>query len=272
MGRSTNRRNLVEGTRVYLSGPMDFVPSRSNERKYGWRRRVSQFLRGLGATVFDPWYKPLVKGLGVYGEEGEKADKIREGWTFELGVNGAKARSKCARMFWKTLHIDLRMVDLSDFIIATCPTNFYSVGTPHEIALARQQRKPVLCVSPPVIYPALAELQEWTKGDPKPMGLLDRLISEVPVKQNPRGVPSLWYTALIGSENFFDGFGFRKYRERFGWESNVIEQREHQMPPRRPLLPFLESLANGNYPKRWDNRERKFKIDDDWLLLDLRRE
>jgi hypothetical protein len=137
---------------------MDFVPSRSNERKYGWRRRVSQFLRGLGATVFDPWYKPLVKGLGVYGEEGEKADKIREGWTFELGVNGAKARSKCARMFWKTLHIDLRMVDLSDFIIACCPTNLYSVGTPHEIALARQQRKPVLFVSPPVIYPALVEL------------------------------------------------------------------------------------------------------------------
>ena len=121
MARSIKHHNLIERTRVYLSGPMDFVPSRSSERKYGWRRRVSQFLHTFGATVFDPWYKPLVKGLGVYGEEGEEAQRLREAWTFDPGPKGAKARSKCAKTFWKTLHIDLRMVDLSDFVIACCP-------------------------------------------------------------------------------------------------------------------------------------------------------
>ncbi len=32
------------------------------------------------------------------------------------------------REFWETLHIDLRMVDTSDFTIAYVPTNIYSVG------------------------------------------------------------------------------------------------------------------------------------------------
>ena len=259
MARSISHHNLIEGTRVYLSGPMDFVPSRSNERKYGWRRRVSQFLRSFGAVVFDPWYKPLVKGLGVYGEEGEGAEKIRESWTFDPGPNGAKARSNCAKMFWKTLHVDLRMVDLSDFVIACCPTNLYSVGTPHEVALARQQRKPVLFVSPPVVHPSLVELKEVARNNSKMVGLLDRLITEVPIKQNPSGIPSLWYMALVGSENFFDGFGFRKYRKRFGWGTNIIDRREDDTPPRRPLLPFLEGLAKRSYPERWDYRERKLK-------------
>ena len=63
---------------------------------------------------------------------------------------------RCAEAFWPALHIDLRMVDTSDFVIAYCPTNVYSVGTPHEIILARQQRKPVLFVSPPVAVPGLS--------------------------------------------------------------------------------------------------------------------
>lgn len=41
------------------------------------------------------------------------------------------------------MHIDLRMVDMSDFVIAYCPTNIYSVGTVHEIVVTREQHKPV---------------------------------------------------------------------------------------------------------------------------------
>jgi hypothetical protein len=31
---------------------------------------------------------------------------------------------------------------------------------------------------------------------------------DVPIKPNPRAIPSLWYMPLVGSGNFFDGFGF----------------------------------------------------------------
>lgn len=128
---------FLNGARVYLSGPMDFVASRANEAKHGWRTRVGEFLRELGTTVFDPWSKPEVRGLHDYGREGIDTTVIREQWTFEKGDKGAKTRSSITGRFWETLHIDLRMVDTADFLVAYCPTNIYSVGTPHEIALAR---------------------------------------------------------------------------------------------------------------------------------------
>ena len=58
-----SKSNLLRGARVYLSGPMDFVASRAAEKQSGWRNRVSEFLQGMGVTVFDPWFKPDVRGL-----------------------------------------------------------------------------------------------------------------------------------------------------------------------------------------------------------------
>src|SRR5262249_24362508 len=116
-------------------------------------------LKRLGVTVFDPWVKPKLMELKEYGFEADTAAKA-ELWTFEPGEAGAACRAKRAEGFWPSLHTDLRMVDTSDFVVAYCPTNIYSVGTPHEIILARQQRKPVLFVSPPVHFPALAKLED----------------------------------------------------------------------------------------------------------------
>src|SRR5262245_31789630 len=111
---------------------MDFVASRELEMRFGWRNRVGAFLRKAGVTVFDPWNKPEVRGLHEYGREGVDTQDIRNKWTFDAGQEGAAARAAVTGKFWETLHIDLRMVDTSDFIVAYCPTNVYSVGTPHE--------------------------------------------------------------------------------------------------------------------------------------------
>lgn len=54
--------HFVGGARVYFSGPMDFVASRADEKKLGWRNRVADFLREKGAIVFDPWFKPEAHG------------------------------------------------------------------------------------------------------------------------------------------------------------------------------------------------------------------
>lgn len=260
----------LNGTRVYLSGPMDFVASRAEEKKNGWRVRVKQFLQSYGANVFDPWEKPKVRGLHEYGKEDTATIKLRENWTFEPGKDGAKIRAGCAKTFWETMHIDLRMVDISDFVIAFCPTNIYSVGTPHEIVVARQQHKPVLFVSIPVNFPALDELQQHLQntGDKKAQKLLKTLVTQVPIKPNPKATPSLWYMPLIGGENFFDGFGFTKYSKKYGWTESPSDAREKRVSPKRPLLPFLEKL-NKRMPKRWSDSKGKFVQDDDWLLLDL---
>ena len=263
--------SLLSGARVYLSGPMDFVASREEEMKNGWRTRVGTFLREMGCIVFDPWKKPTVRGLHEYGREGVDTDKVRSSWTFEDSRHGARTRSKLTGHFWETFHIDLRMVDTSDFVVAYCPTNIYSVGTPHEIALCRQQRKPVLFVSPPVTFPALSALASHLSGDRAGAKLLDDLKRELPIKLNPEGIPSLWYMPLVGGENFFDGFGFARYRRKFRWTPSSLDEREKNRRPTRPLLPFLRRLSRS-LPKKWDGTRRDYVRNDDWLLWDLHRE
>jgi hypothetical protein len=267
-------RSLLDGARVYLSGPMDFVASREEEMKNGWRTRVGAFLRARGCVVFDPWTKPGVRGLDEYGREGPDTAKARENWTFKDNPKGAKRRSTLTGKYWETVHIDLRMVDTSDFTIAYCPTNIYSVGTPHEIALCRQQRKPVLFVSPPIEFPALDELRQHLSGrdDETALKLLADLEMQVPIKPNPKGIPSLWYMPLVGGENFFDGFGFDDYRRAYKWPADgPLDVREKKHTPKRPLLPFLEKLAH-KLPKKWDGRRKDYVRNDDWLLWDLHRQ
>lgn len=269
--RKQPKRNLLAGARVYLSGPMDFVASREEEMKFGWRTRVGAFLQARGCIVFDPWQKPGVRGYADYGREGVDTTEIRNSWTFEDSHKHARARSKISGKFWETLHIDLRMVDTCDFVIAYCPTNIYSVGTPHEIVLCRQQRKPVLFVSPPVRFPTLTQLETHlaAQGDSKAQALVEKLKNELPVKPNEKAIPSLWYMPLVGSENFFDGFGFDAYRRQYRWpKTGPLDVREKAHKPVRPLLPFLETVMS-RLPKKWNGWIKRYVRNDDWLLWDL---
>jgi hypothetical protein len=273
-GHRSRTRSLLDGVRVYLSGPMDFVASREDEMRNGWRTRVGAFLRARGCVVFDPWQKPMARGLHEYGREGLDTAKVRDMWTFEDSRAGARTRSKLTGKFWETLHIDLRMVDTSDFTIAYCPTSIYSVGTPHEIALCRQQRKPVLLVSPPVVFPALDALRGHLSRnrDARALRLLSDLVDQVPIKPNPEGIPSLWYMPLVGGESFFDGFGFDAFRRMYRWPADgPLDTRETRYPPKRPLLAFLDGLARA-LPRKWDGRRNDYIRNDDWLLWDLHRE
>jgi hypothetical protein len=128
----------------------------------------------------------------------------------------------------------------------------------------------VLFVSPYVEFEALEALRSRLARDREGLRLLERLEAEVPIKPNPRAVPSLWYVPLIGGEHFFDGFGFARYRSLFKhWKRIRLDEEEQRRPPKRPLLPFLEAL-NKSLPKKWDRTRRRLVQNDDWLLFDLR--
>jgi hypothetical protein len=264
------KENVLSGARVYLSGPMDFVASRAEEKRTGWRNRLSQFLQTFGTTVYDPWNKPDVVGMPHYGKEDEFSTEKRYKWTFEDSPEGDRIRAEMDVEFWSTMHIDLRMVDTSDFLITYCPTNIYSVGTVHEIVMARLQRKPVLFISPPVVFPSLEGLEQHLKGrgDSQGTKLLEKLRTEVPLRPNPEAIPSMWYMTLLDGHYFFDGFGFKPYMKKFNWEYGGLDEREEKFPPKRPLLPYLEKLDH-EIPLRYDKEQNKYVENVDWLVFDL---
>ncbi len=263
------KRDVLSGATVYLSGPMDFVASREDEKKFGWRNRVGEFLRRLGATVYDPWYQPPIKGMPHYGEEDVNSTKKRQSWSFENTPRGDRARAELGDAFWPSLHTDLRMTDTADFLVCFVPTNIYSVGTVHEIATARLQHKPVLFVSPPVTFPAYDDLEAHLKSKKDKAGqeMLADLAAEAPLRSNPGAMPSMWYMAMVDAHYFFDGFGFAEYRRRFGWKPGALDKHEEAFPPKRPLLPYLEQL-NERIPKRYDIEQDKYVENPEWLIFD----
>jgi len=264
----SQKANVLSDATVYLSGPMDFVASRAEEKRAGWRNRVGQFLEKFGTRVYDPWNKPEVVGMRHYGKEDEFSTQKRYQWTFEDSPEGDRLRAELCNEFWPTMHIDLRMVDTSDFLITYCPTNIYSVGTVHEIVMASLQHKPILFVSPPVVFPSLEELEQHLdkKSDSQGKSLLEKLQTEAPLRPNPEAIPSMWYMALLDGHYFFDGFDFKPYMKQFGWKRGELDEREDKFPPKRPLLPYLEKL-NHKIPPKYDLEQDEYVENDEWLVF-----
>lgn len=272
MSAAFEGKNLRDA-RVYLTGPMDWTPQRREEEKsMGWRTRITDFLQRFGTIVFDPWHKPPVLGLPDYDREGSSTHPLkREEWTYDDSPGGNRVRAEVCEFYKPTVHVDLRMVDISDFLIARCPTTVYSVGTPSEIALARTQHKPVLLVTPPALFPALAKLRSAIAGDAACTALLEQLLQEMGVVPNERAIPSLWYIGVLDGTYFFDGFGFREYMSAFPqWQYGPLDALEEQHTPQRPLLPFLVAL-NERIPARFDLHTSTEGPNDDWLMMQCER-
>ena len=226
--------HLLQDARVYLSGPMDFVADRETEKKFGWRNRIGQVLRALGVVVFDPWFKPEIRGV-----EGTAARTRRTPPPARVDVRGhegpvRRGARRCAEAFWPALHIDLRMVDTSDFVIAHCPDQRLQRRHP-----ARDHPRPASSASRSCSSARRSLSRPWTnsagtwscQGDAVGARLLAELEQQVPIKPNPAGSPSQWYMPLVGSEHFFDGFGFYLYHDRFGWPRSATRSGGAARPP-----------------------------------------
>lgn len=121
--------NRLSGTRTYLVGAMDRVPDSGAE----WRNSVTPFLENKGVTVLNPCDKPI--DVGVEDEDARMyIDHYKKTGQYD----------KIKQYYSVIRTVDLRCVDISDFIIASIDLDVHACGTYEEITTANRQKKPVL--------------------------------------------------------------------------------------------------------------------------------
>jgi nucleoside 2-deoxyribosyltransferase len=137
----------LNGLRCYLAGPIDYAA----DDGVGWRNDITPWLLEKGVTVLDPCNKPIPDSY--YKEIDE--EKVR---MMELKETG-RYYELTARMK-EIVHMDLRMVDISDFVIVYINPKVTMFGTIHELVNSLTQRKPTLVV----IEGGRAKAPNWLFG------------------------------------------------------------------------------------------------------------
>lgn len=121
--------NRLTNQRVYLAGAMDRVPDRGN----GWRDNITPFLESLGVVVFNPIKKPT-----VIGKEDEETHKLK------IKLKSEENYQDLSVLMKKIRSVDLRLVDISDFLIVNLDLDIHPCGTYEEIFWANRQKKPII--------------------------------------------------------------------------------------------------------------------------------
>lgn len=137
--------NKLRGLRVYLSGPID-------KCRHGgaiWRKELTPFLQSLNLTIFNPCEKPIDTGS-------EDIENIQ--YRKQLKSDGNY--DQVSHEMRKISNIDLRMVDVCDFVIVYLTLDIFSCGTIHEIVLANMQKKPIIIM----MEEGKQEVPDWLYG------------------------------------------------------------------------------------------------------------
>jgi nucleoside 2-deoxyribosyltransferase len=119
----------LNNQRVYLAGAMDRVADRGN----GWRDNITPFLESLGIMVFNPIKKPSVIGM-----EDSSTHNLKSRLKLESNYDELSKLMKVIRS------VDLRLVDISDFLIVNLDLDIHPCGTYEEIFWANRQKKPII--------------------------------------------------------------------------------------------------------------------------------
>lgn len=118
--------NRLKGNRCYLAGAIE----QDDDRGVTWRTVITAILREMGVTALDPLNKPI--------------DGITENPQYWERLRAGKYWDELAKEMKRIRCVDLRMVDVSDFIIANIDLSVFTVGTWEEIFLGNRQKKPIL--------------------------------------------------------------------------------------------------------------------------------
>lgn len=125
--------NRLGNLRCYLAGPIDYA----EDDGVGWRKDMTKWLLKRNVTVLDPCDKKISNAK--YSEIDEEKVKM-----FDLKNTGRYY--ELTRRMKEIVHMDLRMVDVSDFIIVYLNPSITMFGTIHELINSIHQRKPTLVV------------------------------------------------------------------------------------------------------------------------------
>ncbi len=123
--------NRLKNHRGYLCGPMENAADTGRD----WRERIKETLRGLQIHWFDPLDKPTVSGV--------EDEEIRQKW---LEMRALGQFIELVKEIRKLRCIDLRMVDVCDFLVVYLNNDINTTGTWEELFLANRQKKPILVV------------------------------------------------------------------------------------------------------------------------------
>jgi hypothetical protein len=125
---------------VYLAGSIDFA----SDGGVGWRKDLSKKLVDLGIPLYhilSPTHKPSNNLDAHLSNESRRLARFRKNQNWD----------KHDDLMGKIAHLDLRLIDKSDFVIAHFSADNQGNRVPaymtiHEIVVAREQQKPVLVV------------------------------------------------------------------------------------------------------------------------------
>jgi nucleoside 2-deoxyribosyltransferase len=119
----------LKNQRVYLAGPMDRCPNNGQT----WRDTLTPILSGLDLKVLNPISKPI----NIAKEDSDNRK-------YKQKLKELKNYDALSSLMKEIRSVDLRMVDISDFIIVNVDLEIFPCGTMEEIFLANRQKKPII--------------------------------------------------------------------------------------------------------------------------------
>jgi len=137
--------NRLKGNRCYLCGPMD----KARDNGETWRQQIKLDLADLGIIWLDPTHKPTSMAVESVESRRRLADAKQAGDFDYVCEQMRVIRS-----------VDLRLVDVSDFLVVHIDTTTFSFGTIEEISGANRQKKPIIVH----VEQGKAETPNWLLG------------------------------------------------------------------------------------------------------------
>jgi nucleoside 2-deoxyribosyltransferase len=121
--------NRLNNARCYLAGAIE----KSADAGMSWRKKVKTDLVDIGIQWLDPCDKPA-----AWGRETPEMQTALKKYRFEGNFQGIRD------IMLPICRMDLRLVDISDFIIVNLDPDVPTFGTHEEVSRAVSQNKPVL--------------------------------------------------------------------------------------------------------------------------------
>ena len=147
-------RNRLKSTRAYLCGAIDRVADDGET----WRRQIRHHLDDLEIVWLDPLHKPI--DLAAEDAESRRQRRVNKlAGEFDI----------VADEMMQIRDVDIRLVNISDFLIVSIDIEVHAAGTYEELFLANSQNKPVIVH----IVKGKREAPDWLLGCLPPEHIFD---------------------------------------------------------------------------------------------------